>query len=114
MVEMLLAPELHIVVTRYGIRILPQVQIEFPFLRRGERPVENFNLERDFPCPDTLGLHGQPALVMPGRRILRDFYCNPYRLQCIIFQVYVFAIVHHVGHHQRVELADRPFSALTE
>ena len=90
---MLLAPQRHLIVTRHGIRILPQVQMKRPFLRFRQRTVHYLDFKRQFHGLKILSRHRQRTFILSGACISRYPYIQPHRLRTA-----------RIGHHGRIPL----------
>ena len=103
-IKVLLAPQRHLIVTRHGIRILPQVQMKRPFLRFRQRTVHYLDFKRQFHGLKILSRHRQRTFILSGACISRYPYIQPHRLRTARLNFTYPHNIKHIGHHGRIPL----------
>ena len=101
-VEVRLTPERHLIVAGYGIRILPQIQIELPFLRSGQRPIQYLYLELQLFRFEILSRNGQCPLIFAGACVRGNPHLQPNRLGGTCLHIAELHDVERVGHDGRI------------
>jgi len=98
----LLAPQRHLIVTRHGIRILPQVQVKRPFLRLRQRTVHHLDFKRQFHGFKILSRYRQRTFILSGACISRHPYIQPHGLRTARLNFAYPHNIEHIGHHRRI------------
>ena len=101
-VEVGLAPQGNAVVARHGIRVLPEVEVEFPLARRGERAAADFEFKGQAEAFVAGGGDGERPAVAAGLCVARHTHREPQRLCRTGADGAHAGDVDHVGHERRV------------
>ena len=105
-VEVFLRERFHIVITGYGIRVLPQVEVESPVLRFGEHTVLYGHGEWQFGQHLAVFLHGDGTTIHALDDVFaRHVHAHPHRLGGILLDVERRGeMVDDIRHEGRVEI----------